>query len=53
MDGESLCEEFHNRMEAGDPLTSLDQVPALKAMSSSTRANMANDVRIPANRNGC
>lgn len=52
MGTEALREEFRKRMEAGESLVGLDQVPALKALSNSTRANMANDGRIPAIRNG-
>ena len=48
----SFREEIQRRIEAGESLVSLDQVPALKSLSSSTRANMVADGRLPAIRNG-
>lgn len=44
--------EIQKRIEAGESLVALDQVPALKALSNSTRANMVHDGRLPAVRNG-
>lgn len=48
----SFRDEIKKRIDSGEPLVPIDKVPALKKLSNSTRANMANDGRIPVIRNG-